>query len=91
VWLYNAAGLSYQEVGAHELAVQWLADGIELIDFRRRELQTEALHLGARVYLERPERFIRRMRSSWEAGRALARAAGDQDPVELARAGRASS
>jgi tetratricopeptide (TPR) repeat protein len=30
VWLYNAAGLSYSEVGEHELAIEWLAEGIEL-------------------------------------------------------------
>jgi tetratricopeptide (TPR) repeat protein len=30
VWLYNAAGLSYHEVGEHELAIAWLAEGIEL-------------------------------------------------------------
>lgn len=30
VWLYNAAGLSYSEVGDHELAVQWLSEGLEL-------------------------------------------------------------
>jgi tetratricopeptide (TPR) repeat protein len=30
VWLYNAAGLSYGEVGEHELAVAWLGEGIEL-------------------------------------------------------------
>ena len=30
VWLYNAAGLSYNEVGEHELAVEWLAEGIQL-------------------------------------------------------------
>ncbi len=30
VWLYNAAGLSYSEVGEHELAVAWLGEGIEL-------------------------------------------------------------
>jgi hypothetical protein len=30
VWLYNAAGLSYNEVGDHELAVAWLAEGLEL-------------------------------------------------------------
>jgi tetratricopeptide (TPR) repeat protein len=30
VWLYNAAGLSYNEVGQHELAIQWLAEGIEV-------------------------------------------------------------
>ncbi|MGO9319321.1 MAG: SEC-C metal-binding domain-containing protein [Solirubrobacteraceae bacterium] len=30
VWLYNAAGLSYSEIGEHELAVMWLGEGIEL-------------------------------------------------------------
>ena len=30
VWLYNAAGLSYSEIGEHELAVAWLGEGIEL-------------------------------------------------------------
>jgi len=30
VWLYNAAGLSYSEVGDPELAVAWLGEGIEL-------------------------------------------------------------
>ncbi|MBV9168089.1 MAG: SEC-C domain-containing protein [Solirubrobacterales bacterium] len=30
VWLYNAAGLSYNEVGEHELAVEWLGGGIEV-------------------------------------------------------------
>ena len=30
VWLYNAAGLSYNEIGEHELAVEWLGAGIEL-------------------------------------------------------------
>jgi tetratricopeptide (TPR) repeat protein len=30
VWLYNAVGLAYNEVGKHELAVAWLGGGIEL-------------------------------------------------------------
>jgi tetratricopeptide (TPR) repeat protein len=30
VWLYNAAGLSYNEVGNHELAIAWLGEGIQL-------------------------------------------------------------
>ena len=30
VWLYNAAGLSYNEIGEHELAIVWLGEGIEL-------------------------------------------------------------
>jgi hypothetical protein len=61
---------------------------IELIDYRRRELQARALHLGSRIYAESPKRFLRRMRSSWQAGRAHARVAREQDPAELARAGR---
>lgn len=30
VWLYNAAGLSYNEIEEHELAVAWLGEGIAL-------------------------------------------------------------
>jgi tetratricopeptide (TPR) repeat protein len=30
VWLYNAAGLSYNEIGEHELAIEWLGEGIGL-------------------------------------------------------------
>jgi tetratricopeptide (TPR) repeat protein len=30
VWLYNAAGLSYNEVGEYELAIAWLGEGIKL-------------------------------------------------------------
>jgi tetratricopeptide (TPR) repeat protein len=30
VWLYDAAGLSYNEIGEHELAIAWLGQGIEL-------------------------------------------------------------
>lgn len=62
---------------------------LELIGYRRRELQAEALRLGARIYAESPKQFIRRIRSSWEAGRALAREGREQDPAELAQAVRA--
>jgi CHAD domain-containing protein len=62
-----------------------------LIEYRRRELQTEAAQLGARIYHESPGRFVARMRCSWEAGRALARAGRAQDPVELTHALRASA
>jgi CHAD domain-containing protein len=47
---------------------------VELIDFRRGELETRALHLGSRIYAETPKRFVRRMSRSWQAGRADARA-----------------
>lgn len=30
IWIYNAAGLSYNELGEHELAIDWLGQGIEL-------------------------------------------------------------
>lgn len=30
IWLYNAAGLSYNETGEHQLAITWLGEGIEL-------------------------------------------------------------
>lgn len=62
---------------------------IALIDHRRGELQTEAVHLGSRVYGEKPKAFRRRMRRSWAAGRAVARAPFEQDPAELAQATRA--
>jgi CHAD domain-containing protein len=62
-----------------------------LIDHRRTELQTEALHLGRRVYAESPKAFARRLRRSWETGRAIAGAAFEADPAELAEATRATS
>jgi CHAD domain-containing protein len=63
---------------------------IELIGHRRRELRGEAVRLGARVYSERPKRFIRRMRASWESGREEQRAARERDPAEIAGAVRAA-
>jgi CHAD domain-containing protein len=66
-----------------------LAAMIALIDHRRAELQAEALHIGERVYAEKPKAFGRRMRRSWLAGRAFAHAPFEQDPAELAQATRA--
>ncbi len=63
---------------------------IELIDLRRHDLRTEALHLGARIYSERPKRFIRRTRRAWEAGCMIARARHEQKPAEIADAVRAA-
>jgi CHAD domain-containing protein len=62
---------------------------IGLIDHRRAELQTEAVHIGERVYAEKPKAFRRRMRRCWSAGRAIAGAALAQNPAELAQATRA--
>jgi CHAD domain-containing protein len=63
---------------------------IALIDHRRNELQTEAIHIGERVYVEKPKAFRRRMRGCWVSGRAVARAPFDHDPAELAQATRAA-
>ena len=30
VWLYNAAGMDYQEAGDHERALNWLSEGLQL-------------------------------------------------------------
>jgi CHAD domain-containing protein len=62
---------------------------VGLIDHRRGELQTEAIHIGGRVYAEKPKAFGRRMRRSWDAGRAVARAPLEQNPAEVAEATRA--
>jgi CHAD domain-containing protein len=62
---------------------------IALIDHRRAELQAEAIHMGERVYVEKPKAFRRRMQRSWVAGRAVARTPFERDPAELAQATRA--
>jgi CHAD domain-containing protein len=61
-------------------------DGLlAMLDYRRRQLQSEALHVGQRLYAEKPGAFRRRMRRSWEAGRSQARDVAEQDPSELPR------
>jgi tetratricopeptide (TPR) repeat protein len=76
VWLYNAAGLSYSEVGEHELAIAWLGEGLELAmrtddpegiaaqlsDVRRRSL--EALGRGLDELDERVGPFLAQWRAS---------------------------
>ncbi len=76
VWLYNAAGLSYGEVGEHELAVAWLGEGLELAmssedpegigaqlsDLRHRSL--EALGREPDALAQRVDPFLER----WRAG-----------------------
>ncbi len=70
MWLYNAAGLSYNVVGDHELAVTWLGEGLELAmrteapegiaaqlsDVRRRSLQ--ALGRGRDDLEHRVDNFV---------------------------------
>jgi tetratricopeptide (TPR) repeat protein len=81
VWLYNAAGLSYNEIGEHELAVAWLGAGIELamriddpegiIDqlshFRRKSL--EALSRDLDELEQRVDPFLEEWRSEESAER----------------------
>jgi CHAD domain-containing protein len=62
---------------------------VQLIDRRRIELQTETIRLGKRVYAETPKAFRRRMKRSWNAGRAVARVPLEQNPAELAQVTRA--
>ena len=61
---------------------------IALIDHRREELQAEAVRVGERLYAEAPKAFKRRMRRSFEAGRAGAAALSEHRPAELALATR---
>jgi CHAD domain-containing protein len=59
-----------------------------LIDHRRGLLQTQAVALGERVYAERSKAFVRRVRTSWRAGRRQREAEG-RDPADLADVTRA--
>jgi CHAD domain-containing protein len=59
---------------------------VRLIDYRRAELQDEALWIGARVYAEKPKAFARRMRRHWKAGRRHATALTSHRPKQLAEA-----
>jgi CHAD domain-containing protein len=55
-----------------------------LIDYRRDELQAEAMSVGHRLYAETPKAFGRRLYRCWNAGRGLARALQQRQPAELA-------
>lgn len=79
-------GVLHETLTRDPLAVAVDLDAVvRLIDHRRAELQTEAIHVGERIYAEKPNAFRRRMRSSWNAGRAVARAPLEQHPAELAQ------
>ena len=83
-------GVLRQSITRDHLAVPVDLDAvIGLIDHRRMELQTEAIHIGERVYAEKPKAFRRRMHRSWNAGRSVAHAPSEQNPVELTHATRA--
>jgi CHAD domain-containing protein len=61
-----------------------------LIDHRQQELRRQALQLGARVYAEKPEAFVRRMRAMWQAGRGQEAVVAEQRPAQLAQATRSA-
>jgi CHAD domain-containing protein len=66
-------GVLRQTLTGDHLAVAVDLDAVVgLIDHRRAELQTEAIHIGERVYAEKPKAFRRRMKRAWNAGRAVA-------------------
>jgi CHAD domain-containing protein len=56
-----------------------------LVDYRRGELQAEAVYLGERLYAEKPKAFVRRIRRYWRAGRAEIEAVHERRPAELAQ------
>ena len=74
-----------QELTGPDISIAVDRDAVvQLIDYRRTELQTEATGIGERVYAESPKAFRRRMRRSWKAGRRLGLAQQEQHPAELA-------
>jgi len=80
-----------QEIASNAVSIPADTDAVvRLIEHRRRELQAEARHIGARVYAESPKAFRRRMRRSWGAGRGAAASALEPRPAELAQATRES-
>ena len=83
---HDLALLRQELTNASALVAVDLDAAVELIDDWRTELQTEATRIGERVYAETPKAFSRRMRASWKAGRALARAAQEQRPEQVAAA-----
>jgi CHAD domain-containing protein len=80
------------QLGSSTISVPADIDAVVgLIDYRRGELQAEAVQIGGRVYAESPKAFRRRMRRSWDAGRGAAMVALESRPVELAQATREPS
>ena len=67
----------------HDLAVlaEWVhehADSdpvfFEAVDARRAELQSRAMHLGERLYADKPSAYVSRLRRLWEASQTSVRA-----------------
>jgi CHAD domain-containing protein len=54
---------------------------IALLEHRRCELQAQAMFLGRRLYAEKPNAFVRRMRAYWKAWRAQAPTSRGPQPL----------
>lgn len=67
-----------------------LEPAVGLVDYRRDQLQQEAMLHGERLYAERPKAFVRRTRRYWNVWRAESRAARSRQPAELAEATRST-
>ena len=76
----------------HDLAVlqEWTQENVgplvgfdDAVEARRLELQHDALHLGRRLYAERPGAFVARLRGYWEA---WSPAQSEQSPVTTSSA-----
>jgi CHAD domain-containing protein len=57
---------------------------LSLIQYRRRELQAQAILIGDRLYAEPTKAFERRLHRYWSAGRSRSRAQRQRRPVDLA-------
>ena len=55
-----------------------------LVDYRRSELEIEAMYAGRRVYAEETKAFGRRIHRRWKAGQPEIRAVREAHPAELA-------
>ena len=62
-----------------------------LVDYRRDQLQEDAMFLGRRLYAEKPNAFRRRAERYWKAWRAETKAASSRQPTELAEATRSAA
>ena len=56
-----------------------------VVDYRRAQLQTQAMCVGERLYAEKTKALGRRIHRCWSAGRAEARAAQERRPAVLAQ------
>jgi CHAD domain-containing protein len=66
---------AHQHAGSLDGADPVLRGFDVLVESRRRELQEEAFEYGARLYADKPSRFVGRLEGWWDASRQAAQAA----------------